>query len=64
LRLAKIAHDADVFEDIIKNPVARGLGVIASGYSLRFLNDEQNLTAQFAVYDALYAWCRLEVVRR
>jgi hypothetical protein len=25
--------------------------------------DEQNLTYQFEVYDALYAWCRLQACR-
>jgi hypothetical protein len=35
----------------------------ASGYSLRFPEDMENLEHQFEVYDALYAWCRLDVVR-
>jgi hypothetical protein len=26
-------------------------------------DDHANLDAQFAVYDALYAWCRLQVAR-
>jgi hypothetical protein len=60
LRLAKIIHAADVGEDIDKDPIARGLEAIASGYSLRFPDDEENLEYQFDVYDALYAWCRLE----
>ena len=61
LRLAQIVHAADVDEDIDKDPIARGLEAIASGYSLRFPEDEENLAAQFEVYDALYAWCRLQV---
>jgi hypothetical protein len=61
VRLAKIVHAADVAEDIDKDPVARGLEAIASGFSLRFPLDEENLSHQFQVYDALYAWCRLEV---
>ena len=61
LRLAKIVHSADVAEDIDKDPIARGLEAIATGFSLRFPEDEQNLVQQFDVYDALYAWCRLEV---
>jgi hypothetical protein len=40
----------------------RGLKASACGYSLRFPEDEENLAAQFEVYDALYTWCRLEVV--
>ena len=63
LRLAKIIHAADVSEDIDKDPIARGLEAIASGYSLRFPDDEENLAAQFELYDALYAWCRLDMAR-
>jgi hypothetical protein len=61
LRLAKIVHAADVAADIDADPVARGLEAIASGYSLRFPDDMENLEHQFEVYDALYAWCRLQV---
>ena len=63
LRLAKIVHGADVAEDIDTDPIARGLEAIASGYSLRFPEDQENLAHQFEVYDALYAWCRLQVMR-
>ena len=63
LRLAKIVHAADVAEDIDTDPIARGLEAIASGYSLRFPNDLENLEHQFEVYDALYAWCRLEAAK-
>ena len=62
LRMAKIVHAADVAEDIDSDPLARGLEAIASGYSLRFPDDRENLEHQFEVYDALYAWCRLDVV--
>jgi hypothetical protein len=59
LRLARIvnAADTDRFE---RDPVAAGLEAIAVGYSLRFPEDLENLEHQFAVYDALYAWCRLD----
>jgi hypothetical protein len=63
LRLAKIVHAADVAEDIDTDPIARGLEAIASGYSLRFPNDQENLEYQFDVYDALYAWCKLDVAK-
>jgi hypothetical protein len=63
LRLAKIVHAADVSEDIDKEPIARGLEAIASGFSLRFPADEENLDYQFDVYDALYAWCRMDVAK-
>ena len=60
-RLAKIVHAADVAEDIDADPLARGLEAIATGYSLRYPDDGENLAHQFEVYDALYAWCRLQV---
>jgi hypothetical protein len=63
LRLAKIVHAADIDEDIDSDPVARGLEAIAVGYSLRFPNDAENLDYQFEVYDSLYAWCRLQVIK-
>ena len=64
LRLSKIVHAADVAEDIDTDPLARGLEAIAAGYSLRFPNDLENLSHQFDVYDALYAWCRLQVAMK
>jgi len=63
LRMAKIVHAADVAEDIDTDPLARGLEAIASGYSLRFPHDMENLEHQFELYDALYAWCRLDIAK-
>jgi hypothetical protein len=63
VRLAKIVHAADVAADIDSDPIARGLEAIASGFSLRYPNDEENLSYQFEIYDALYAWCRLQVAK-
>jgi hypothetical protein len=63
LRMAKIVHAADVEADIDTDPLARGLEAIASGFSLRYPDDKENLANQFEVYDALYAWCRLDVVK-
>jgi hypothetical protein len=62
-RLSKIIHSADVSEDIDQDPIARGFEAIAVGYSLRYPSDEENLLHQFEVYDALYAWCRLQVAK-
>ena len=59
LELAKIVRCADT-DNFAGHPVAAGLEAIAVGYSLRFPDDHENLEAQFAVYDALYAWCRLK----
>jgi hypothetical protein len=64
LRLAQIVHAADVAEDIDKDPIARGLEAIASGYSLRYPEDVENLERQFEVYDSLYAWCRLQAGKK
>lgn len=60
LRLAKIVHAADVSSDIDTDPLARGLEAIATGFGLRYPDDEANLAVQFEVYDALYAWCKLQ----
>lgn len=62
-RLAKIVHAADVQADLDTDPLARGLEAIATGYGLRFPDDEENLSRQFEVYDALYAWCRLQTAK-
>jgi hypothetical protein len=62
-RLAHIVHAADVEADLDTDPVARGLEAVAAGFSLRYPDDLQNLAQQFEVYDALYAWCRLQVTK-
>jgi hypothetical protein len=62
-RMAKIVHAADVKQDIDKDPIALGLEAIAQGYSLRYPDDEENLAHQFEVYDALYAWCKLQGIK-
>jgi len=62
-RLAHIVHAADVEADLDTDPVARGLEAIAAGFSLRYPDDLQNLAQQFEVYDALYAWCRLQAAK-
>ncbi len=62
LRLAQIVHGADVAADIDSDPIAHGLEALASGYSLRYPDDLENLGHQFEVYDALYAWCRVQAI--
>ena len=64
LRLAKIVHAADIAADLHTDEIAPGLEAIAVGYSLRFPDDAENLRRQFDVYDALYAWCRLQVAKQ
>jgi hypothetical protein len=63
LRLARIVHAADIQKDIGSDPLARGLEAVASGFSLRFPEDGENLSRQFDVYDSLYAWCRMDADR-
>jgi hypothetical protein len=63
LKLAAIVHAADTGQGYAEEPVAYGLEALAVGYSLRFPDDLENLEHQFELYDALYAWCRLQVAR-
>jgi hypothetical protein len=63
LRMAKIIHAADVRDDIDTDPLAKGWEALASGFSLRVPEDQENLAHQMDVYDALYAWCRLDVAK-
>jgi hypothetical protein len=60
MRMAQIIRAADT-ENFAGDHIAAGLEAIATGYSLRFPDDLENLERQVEVYDALYAWCRLQV---
>jgi len=62
LRMARVINAADT-NRLDRDPLAAGLEAIAVGYSLRFPDDLENLERQFEVYDALYAWCRLDVAK-
>ncbi|RJP90972.1 MAG: chromate resistance protein [Desulfobacteraceae bacterium] len=62
LRMARIINAADTGR-FDRDPLAAGFEAIAVGYGLRYPNDLQNIEAQFEVYDALYAWCRLDVAQ-
>ena len=59
LKLAKIINAADTGK-METEPVSIGFEAIAVGYSIRFPKDLTNLEKQFEMYDALYAWCRLQ----
>ena len=63
LRLAKIIHAADIESELHTDTIAAGLEAIATGFSLRFPDDLENLERQLEVYDALYAWCRFQVAK-
>ncbi|MCU0573399.1 MAG: chromate resistance protein [Syntrophobacteraceae bacterium] len=62
LRMARIINAADT-DRLDADPLAAGFEAIAVGYSLRYPDDHENIERQFEVYDALYAWCRLDVAR-
>jgi len=62
LRMAKVINAADT-NNLDADPLAAGFEAIAVGYSMRFPDDLENIDRQFEVYDALYAWCRLDVAR-
>jgi len=62
LRMAKVINAADT-DNLQADPLAAGFEAIAVGYSLRYPDDLENIERQFEVYDALYAWCRLDVAR-
>jgi hypothetical protein len=58
LRLARIVHGADIPTDLWDSAEAPGLKAIAEGFNMIVADDHQKLACEFAVYDALYAWCR------
>ena len=62
LRMARVINAADT-DNLAADPLAAGFEAIAVGYGLRFPDDLENIERQFEVYDALYAWCRLDVAK-
>jgi hypothetical protein len=62
LRMAKVINAADT-DNLEADPLATGFEAIAVGFGLRFPDDHENIKRQFEVYDALYAWCRLDTAR-
>lgn len=59
-RMAKVVHAADIAADLRSDELGPGLEALATGFGLLFPADAENLARQFVVYDALYAWCRLQ----
>ena len=64
LRLAKIVHGADIPIDLWDSAEAPGLKAIAEGFNMIVVDDHQKLACEFAVYDALYAWCKAKENQR
>ncbi|MCP3955473.1 MAG: chromate resistance protein [Desulfobacterales bacterium] len=60
LRMARIINAADT-DNLDADPLAAGFEALAVGYGLRYPDDLENIERQFEMYDALYAWCRLDI---
>lgn len=60
LELAKIVRGADTAAKDL-TPESRGLEAIASGFREISKDDLDNMSKQFHVYDALYAYCKTKV---
>ena len=63
LELAKIVHAADIAADRDKAPEAADLEAIASGAMYIVNDDYEALEKEFFIYDALYAYCQLKLLR-
>jgi len=59
--VARVVHGADVSEDADATPQSRGLEAIARGFMQLGVDDQEQLRLELPVYDALYAWARLQV---
>jgi len=63
-RLAKIVHGADVAADVALTPESAGLKAIAHGFAIVHGDqDHRKIELESPMYDALYAWCQLDVAR-
>lgn len=64
LLLSKIVNGADTNNLLYQQPEGAGLSAIAEGFRyLGFKDDAEINTAEWIVYDALYAYCQ-EMIRR
>jgi len=61
-RIGEIVNATDT-SNLDKDLYAPGLEAIASGFSLMFPDDYENLENQFLVYDALYAFLKLQLAK-
>lgn len=60
VEMAKIVRGADARKPEL-SPESAGLDAIAEGFRLASKDDHENMSRQFHVYDALYAYCRLKL---
>jgi hypothetical protein len=61
--VARVVHGADVSDDADITPQSRGLEAIARGFMDLGVTDLEQLRLELPVYDALYAWARLETAK-
>ncbi len=64
VRLARIVHAADVEQELGSDPAGAGLLAIGIGGLGVEADDHVLLERALFVYDALYAWCELDVAER
>ncbi len=60
IELAKIVRGADTGAKDL-TPESRGLEAIATGFREIAKDDNDNISMQFPIYDALYAFCKLRL---
>lgn len=62
LLLGEIIHGADIPVDASFTAESWGLRAIAFGFAYKYgLNDQQKITSQLEMYDALYLYCQARV---
>jgi len=59
-KVAAIVHGADIEGAIAATPQSAGLLAVAEGFREIEEDDLRSLALQLPVYDALYAWARLQ----
>lgn len=62
--VARVVHGADIAEDADATPQSPGLEAIARGFMHLGVDDQEQLRLELPVYDALYAWAKLQVAPR
>lgn len=60
LEFAKVINAADT-DKLDSNKFAYGFEALAKGFSIMYPDDNLNLSLQFTVYDAMYAYFRMNV---
>jgi hypothetical protein len=63
VELAKIVRGADTANRTL-TPQSEGLVAIATGFAMNSKDDFDNMSMQFHVYDALYAFCKSKLVNK